>query len=149
MEPEAGIQEEDQEARPTIRGTVSEVISDTRNLIQAEILLTKGEIDRNVVRMVRSVRMMLLGAVFLLVAVVFLTVAGMLTLAEHVGLVPALWAVGGGSMLLALVLGLGGKRMLSHSSFWPAQSIARIAHTINQLSAPADSKNAHQEEQNV
>lgn len=149
MEPEAGIDEEDTGARPSIRGTVSEVVSDTRSLIQAEVQLTKGEIDHNVARMVRSVRMMLLGAVFLLVAIVFLTVAGMLTLAEHVGLVPALWATGGGSLAIALALGLGGKTMLARSSLWPAQSIARIAYTINQLFARGDSARAPQEEHNV
>jgi hypothetical protein len=141
MTPDPLLRVTDKPAEPSrsIVEALTEVVADASGLVRAEAQLARIETVDNAAKAGAAVVRIGIGAVFLVLALTFATVAMVVALASMIGLLWALLAVAGGSVLVGILLVATGRGALSGVSLMPRKSMARISADIDSLTSRAES----------
>jgi Putative Actinobacterial Holin-X, holin superfamily III len=131
-------QAEGEAAPRSIAETITEVAADAGSLVRAEITLAGLETRANVAAIGGAAVRIAVGGVLLVLSLTFLTVAGIVALANAVGLLASLLIVAGVVAAGGVALILFGRGEIRRRTLLPMQTFARISDDLDRLQARAD-----------
>lgn len=119
----------------TIQGLVSEALRESTDLAQKEFTLFRTEISQNMRTLFMGLAMVVVAAIFAIASIILLTESLVEWLAGIVGSEAlAALIVGGAMALIAIGLGLYGRRALSASTLTPQRTMRSIKRDAQVLS---------------